>query len=279
MTPIPWLDFGGEGPPLHFLHANGYPPACYLPLLTRLASEYRVFGMLLRALWPGAKPEDLDDWHPLSDDLLLLLDQQKPGPVVGMGHSIGATVTLRAALRVPDRFRALVLLEPVLFSPAITFLWNLARAAGLGERVHPKISAALKRRRRFDSLERTFEGYRRRPVFRYFSDEALHAFLEGMTRPGAGGFELAFSPEWEARIYLTGLRDRDLWAGLPRLRVPTLIVRGSETDTFSEAAARLVVKKNPAVRLIDLERSTHLLPLERPGDVFEITQAFLKEVL
>ena len=26
---IPYIDFGGAGRPLHFLHANGYPPACY----------------------------------------------------------------------------------------------------------------------------------------------------------------------------------------------------------------------------------------------------------
>ena len=34
--------------------------------------------------------------------------------MIGMGHSIGAIVTLRAALREPTLFRALVLIDPVL---------------------------------------------------------------------------------------------------------------------------------------------------------------------
>ena len=37
---IPLLDFGGIGAELVFLHANGYPPDCYRPLLSRLAEKY-----------------------------------------------------------------------------------------------------------------------------------------------------------------------------------------------------------------------------------------------
>jgi pimeloyl-ACP methyl ester carboxylesterase len=60
--------------------------------------------------------------------------------------------------------------------------------------------------------------------------------------------------------------------------VPTLCIRGAETDTFREEAARLVKKKQPKVRMEALENSTHILPLERPQEIFEIIQSFLKEV-
>src|SRR5512139_4206430 len=106
---IPYIEHGGTGEPLHFLHANGYPPACYQEFIEALRSEYRVFGMLLRPLWPNARPEEIDDWNPLSDDLLAFLDERQSGPVIAVGHSIGAVVSLRAALRAPDRFKALVL--------------------------------------------------------------------------------------------------------------------------------------------------------------------------
>ena len=53
---LPHFDLGGSGPPLHFLHANGYPPECYTPLLELLQTKYRVFVMYLRALWPDSKP-------------------------------------------------------------------------------------------------------------------------------------------------------------------------------------------------------------------------------
>src|SRR5512141_382967 len=109
LTPIPYFDLGGDGLPLHFLHANGYPPDCYKPLFELLKTQYQVFGMLLRPLWKDSRPEDIRTWHSLSDDLRLFLSSQA-GPVIGVGHSIGATVTLRAALRDPSQFRALVLI-------------------------------------------------------------------------------------------------------------------------------------------------------------------------
>jgi len=270
------FDRGGTGAPLHFLHANGYPPDSYKPLLELLKTQYHVFGMLLRPLWNGMKPEDINDWTLFSDDLRLFLSSQ-PDPVIGVGHSIGATVTLRAALRDPGKFHALILLDPVLFMPRRMIAWNLLRISGLADRVHPLIIGAKKRRRTFDDLEMVYRSYRNRNIFRYMSDENLRIHIESMTKPAVdGGYELAFSPEWEAQIYRTAARDFDIWRDLPKLDVPTLFIRGAETDTFLEETAKLVKQKQPKVRVEALEKSTHLLPLERPQEVFDIMQSFLK---
>ena len=271
------FQLGSTGQSLHFLHANGYPPDCYKPLLELLKTEYHVFGMLLRPLWQDSKPKQLSSWHPLSDDLSSFLSSQ-PNPVIGVGHSIGAIVTLRAALRDPGQFKALVLIEPVLFVTRRMILWHLLGAIGLADRAHPLIAGAKKRRRTFDDLETVFRGYRSRNIFRYMSDENLRTYIEGMTKPGAnGGYDLVFSPEWEAQIYRTGLRDFDIWRDLPRLKVPTLFLRGAESDTFLEGAARLVKRKQPRAKLETLEKSTHLVPLERPQEVFDRMQSFLKD--
>lgn len=293
---IPHFDLGGDGQPLHFLHANGYPPECYKPLLELLKTEYHIFGMYLRPLWGDAKPEEIQSWHPLSDDLLRFLARASTAPhnersappplghdvsakkVIGVGHSLGGIVTLRAALRDPQKFRALVLIDPVLFMPGRLIWWNFFRAIGLGYKVHPMISGARKRRRTFDDLDTVFRGYRTRDVFRYMSDENLRLYIEGITRKTANGYELVYSPEWEARIYFTGLRDFDIWRALPKLDVPTLFIRGAETDTFLEDAARLVKRKQPKARVEALEKSTHILPLERPQEVFEILRSFLADV-
>lgn len=276
---IPGFEYGGMGPSLHFLHANGYPPACYKPLLKRLRTEYQVFGMLLRPLWPDSNPGEIESWHPFTDDLLRFLAEKSTTPVIGVGHSIGAVVTLRAALREPDRFRALVLIDPVLSVPSQLALWSLARSVGLGRQLHPKIRGAMKRRRTFDNLDLVFSGYRTREIFRYLSDESLRAYIDGITRKSSSGYKLIYSPEWESRIYLTALQDFDIWRDLPRLEVPTLFLRGAESDTFLERAAKFVHQKQPRARVEALPRSTHLLPLERPQEVFEQMQSFLNEVL
>jgi pimeloyl-ACP methyl ester carboxylesterase len=275
---IPFTDFGGDGPQLHFLHANGYPPACYLPLVELLKDRYHVSAMHLRPLWPMARPKEIGAWHPLSDDLLLFLKEQKYGPVIGVGHSIGAIVTLRAALRQPEHFRVLVLIDPVLFPPRFIATYNLIKALGLAYRLHPLIAGALKRRRTFDDLDTLYNGYRRRHIFRYFSDENLRIYVNGISKPHpGGGYELAYSPDWEARIYYTGVwRDMDLWRGLPNLKVPTMIIRGAETDTFLTPAAWRVQKVNPAIFLETIPKSTHLVPLERPEQVYRKIEWFLQ---
>ena len=276
MNQIPHFDLGGNGEPLHFLHANGYPPECYQPLFEHLQKNFRVFGMKLRPLWEGANKDDFQDWHPYSDDLLRFLATGGADPTIGVGHSIGGIVTLRAAIRDPKKFRALVLLDPVFFVPPILTGWNFVRAIGLGEKVHPLISAAQKRRREFKDLESIFRSYRTKPVFRYMSDENLKIYIKGITQLKAdGGYELIYTPEWETHIYLTGLRDFDLWRGLADFDVPTLIIRGAETDTFLPSAEKLVKKKNPKIQIHTLEKATHILPLEYPKEVAEIIKSFL----
>lgn len=280
MKTIPHFDLGRTGQPLHFLHANGYPPECYQPFLELLQTQYHVFGMLLRPLWKDSNPNEIQDWHPFSEDLLQFLAPY-PTPVIGVGHSIGAVVTLRAALREPGKFRALVLIDPVLFVPLFQLLWSIVRMAGLGDTLHPLIAGAKKRRRAFDDLETMYRGYRNRKIFQYMRDESLRSYIEGITKPKAdgGGYELVYSPEWEAQIYRTGMHDLDIWRDLPILKLPILFIRGAETDTFMENAARLVKRKQPHARIETLDKSTHLLPLERPQEVFDMMQSFLKQTL
>lgn len=282
------FDLGGDGAPLHFLHANGYPPECYRPLLELLHQKFHVFGMKLRPLWDDAKMDGLKSWHPFSDDLLCFLsslpwnspspDSARADPVIGVGHSVGGVVTLRAALRNPQRFRALILLDPVILTPPAMTAWIGLHTLRLQRYANPIVSDALNRRTRFQNLELVFRGYRGRKIFRYMSDENLRIYIEGMTRKTeAGTFELVYSPLWEAHIYMTALRDFDLWRQLPKFEIPTLIIRGAETDTFLPGAEKLVKKRNPKIQVHTMEKSTHILPLEHPQEVFDIIRSFLNE--
>ncbi|HCK65576.1 MAG TPA: hypothetical protein DHW49_04870 [Anaerolineae bacterium] len=273
---IPYFDFKGDGEPLHFLHANGYPPEVYKKLFELLYKEYHLFGMKLRPLWDDANIEDVKNWKIFSDDLLRFLPTVTPDSAIGIGHSIGATVTLRAALQDPKKFRALVLLDPVIFVPSFILMWKIIYSIGLGKRLHPRVAGALKRRKSFDDLETVFRGYRTREVFKYMTDESLKIYIEGITEQKPDGtYELVFNPEWESHIYLTGLQDFDIWNNLHKLEVPTLIIRGSESDTFLENTEKLIKKKNPKIQIEVLEKATHIFPLEYPQEVFERINKFI----
>jgi len=278
---IPFVNFGGNGEELVFLHANGYPPECYRPLLSRLAENYHVTAMVQRPLWPDSTPEEIEDWRPLTDDFLGFLDTRHTGPIACVGHSMGGLALLRAALREPQRFKAIVLLDPVLLPPFYIAYWAMVRKLKIGERHHPFLEAARQRRQQFDDLERLYQSYRRKSVFRYFDDEALRAYVAGIAcRVDESVYRLCYSSEWEIHIYRTSIwRDMDIWRGLPKLEVPTLIVRGAETDTFWDRTGKLIQRKQPGVKIEALENSTHLLALERPKEISNLIKSFFEEIV
>jgi pimeloyl-ACP methyl ester carboxylesterase len=273
-----WFDFGGSGPNLHFAHANGYPPAAYTELFARLKPEYHVFASNARPLWPDADPQEIQDWLPMADDLLKLIEAQPPARWIGVGHSMGATNTLRAALHAPERFQALVLIDPVLFPRWISLLWELIYRTGLAYRLHPLASGALRRRTEFESLAAMQAHYRQKSVFSRMDDQNLQAYIEALTQPGPdGNIHLVYPPEWEARIYVTSARkERELWRHLPNLLPPVLLLRGAETETFFEQTARLFKRRLPQTTLYSVPGAGHLLPLEKPGEVAAIMLEFLR---
>jgi pimeloyl-ACP methyl ester carboxylesterase len=96
-----WLDWGGSGPTLHFAHGNGFPPATYRKLLELLRAGYRVVTMEARPLWPGSDPQALTDWSEMACDLAWELDRRGARGAIGVGHSMGAVVSLLASVQDP----------------------------------------------------------------------------------------------------------------------------------------------------------------------------------
>lgn len=276
---IPFTDFGGSGPQLHFLNANGYPPECYQPLFSYLTQNFQVFGILMRPFWSNSSPQEIKDWHLFSSDYLRFFRNKVSEPVIAVGHSMGGIIALRAALHEPDHFKALVLIDPVLFHPWHILIRRLIFSRRLLDQLHPLIRTTRYRRREFLNLETAFKGFRRKRIFRYFTDENLQIYLKGITRFNEESrYELIFSPEWEMRVYATGIwNDMDIWKRIKDLHIPLLVIRGSETDTFLKKAVNLLKKEYPQSEITNINNSTHLVPLEKPQEVAEIILQFLQE--
>lgn len=275
--PIPYVDFGGDGPLLHLAHANGYPPRAYAPLVERLTPHYHVIAALARPLWPAAQPNGFRDWSPLTADLIRFLDEQQARGVIGVGHSMGGVATLDAALQRPELFRALVLLDPVIHRLRFLWLWEAVKALGLGDRLHPLIPGALRRRRVFAGIEEMFNRYRRAPIFSRIDERGLRAYVEALARPRPDGqVELTYPPEWEVTIYRHG--PPNLWERMPQLKLPLLVLYGAETDTFRASAQRKMQRLIPHARFHRVEAAGHLVPLERPAEVAEMMKVFLDTV-
>jgi pimeloyl-ACP methyl ester carboxylesterase len=271
---IPYEDFGGTGPPLHFAHPNAYPPAVFRQFLGPLTADYHVLAMAQRPLWPGAHPAEMDDWQIFAGDLLDFLAERNLRGVIGVGHSLGAVATMMAAVQQPDLFRALVLIEPVFLPPA--FLESAMKQPEALEQ-SPMVQVARKRRSSWPDRKAAFAHFRRKQIFKRWSDAALWDYInEGLVANGAGEVTLAFTPEWEARIY--GRLPLTVWAEIPRLTQPTLAIRGSESDTLSAEPWALWQTLQPDAEYVELPDLGHMAPMEQPEILAQTVLSFLQRL-
>lgn len=268
---IPFIDFGGEGPLLHFAHANAYPPGCYRQFIEGLTPHFRVLAIEQRPLWPHSRPAELTNWELLADDLIRFFEQEGLENVIGVGHSLGGVATMYAAVKRPSLFRQLILIEPVFLPPD---LLKMAATNPDGAYKLPLVRVAQNRRNHWASRQETFNRFRDKSVFRRFSDTALWDYVNHATRTdGSGEFVLSFPREWEARIYAHP--PLHVWEHLPQVKQPTLALRAAESDTIMPAAWQLWQDLQPAATFIEIPDTGHMLTMERPSLVAQTILNYL----
>lgn len=271
-----WIEWGGKGRPLHFGHANGFPPGTYGAFLRNFVPHFRVSSLESRPLWPGSDPAILRDWSPLVQDLRTALGNHGARSGVGMGHSLGAICSLWAAVDDPKLFRALVLVEPSLFTGPLSLAWKLLQRLRHVDRT-PIVSGALRRRDRWGTRVEARAAWRGKPLFRPFRDECFEAYLDsGLTQDPEGGLRLRYPKAWEAAIFRS--TPADVWDRVRRSPVPTLLVRGEHSDALTRAAARKCGRLLPQGEVIEVPGTGHMLPLEQPGAVADRILRWLQEV-
>ncbi len=270
---IPFHDFGGNGPLIHFSHSNGYPPECFQQVINRLLPHYRVVGIRHRPLWPGSDPEELQNWHLIADDLIRFLDQEGISNVIGMGHSSGAVTTMYASLKRPDLFQSLILLDPV-FLPEEVLKMVAANPGMMNEM--PLVKRTPKRKNRWPSRQAAYDHFRPKSVFKYWPDETLWDYVNfSLVQYDSGEVALAYSREWETQFYRT--MPLDVWQLVPQTTHPTLAVRGAESDTLMPASWQLWQSLQPEATFAEVANTGHMLLMEQPGQVADIILNYLQE--
>lgn len=275
----PLIDFGGAGPLVNIAPANGITPQAYLPLLQPLLAAHRVVSLLPRALWPAEPvPETLGTWETdYARDLSDGLRAHNLTGVIGLGHSFGGIATALAALEEPARFHALILLDPTILTPQILAALRSMRDSGTIGEDFSLAARALKRQRRFASREDAYAYFRPRGIFKDWDEGALQGYInDGLIEDG-DGVVLAWSPEWEAYYFKTGYTET--WEMLPKLAnlLPTLIIRGADSDTYVEESAVEVRALIPNATHIDLPGHGHMFPQSAPTETSRIITDWLSQ--
>ncbi|UVM57665.1 alpha/beta hydrolase [Pseudomonas sp. B21-012] len=253
---------------IFFAHANGFPSATYGKLFAALAPDYQVSHLAQHAHDPRFPVND--NWQNLVDELIHHLEQQ-PGPVWGVGHSLGGVLHLHAALRCPQYYRGVVMLDSPVLTRVDQWLIQAAKRMGFIDRITPA-GRTLGRREAFadrDSARAYFAG---KTLFRHFDPECLDAYLEHGLHPGADGLRLRFDPATEISIY----RSLPHTSPSPakQLQLPLAMVRGSHSRVVKRHHA-LAVRGMPRGEYHSLPGG-HMFPLEHPSDTASLIKGLFE---
>ena len=260
----------------YFMGGNGFPTATYHRFLTTLETNYSIIAPEPRPLWSNDDPwRTHEDWSIFTDDMIANIEKDNLQTVIGCGHSLGAIVTLMAAVKRPDLFSQIILIEPPLRSPQTYMSWEAMRTHGeVDMREVPMVKQALTRVAQFDSREIAFERYRAKRFFSLWPDETIWDYVNYGMIENEDGITLAFPAVWEGWIFSS--IPLNLWEQIEQLRTPTVIVRAEHTDVLPADVWSLWKAKSPTAQFVQMPDVSHMLPFEKPQQVAELIMSHIK---
>ena len=260
----PFFRRAGAGPAVVCLHANASSSSQWRALTETLAPRYRVlaadsYGAGKSPAWPTGRPVSLRDEVALLEPVFARAGER----FSLVAHSYGAAVALIAALKHPDRVRALALYEPTLFALLDAESPPPNEADGIREAL-ADASAAL------DAGD---------PA------GAARCFTDFWAGPGAWD-RMPEPRQGSIAVSVANIRG---WAGalfdeptplraFSRLRVPVLYMVGRDSPASSRGVAKLLVPALPRVELLEFGGLGHMGPVTHPEVVNEAISRFLERV-
>lgn len=180
-------------------------------------------------------------------------------PVFGVGHSLGGYLNYLAAVRRPELFHGIVLLDAPIIGPFRGGMLGATKRLGIVDRVTPA-GATRDRRSTWSSREEARAHFSGRKLFQHFAPECLDDYVRHGLIEEAGRLRLKIDPLIEYQIYRT--IPHDMMRHLKSLRVPAAFIGGADSD---------VVRR---VRLAGMRRKFsfhkvpggHLFPFEHPRE-------------
>jgi pimeloyl-ACP methyl ester carboxylesterase len=263
-----WLRGGHTMPQrLFFAHANGFPSATYGKLFDALGPLFRVEHLPQHGHDPRFPVGD--NWTTLVDELLYHL-QGQPEPVWGVGHSFGGVLHLHAALRCPEYYRGVILLDAPSHTLTERYLIRAAKRMGFIDRITPA-GRTLGRRATFADIDSARSYFASKRLFQRFDPECLEAYLRHGLEPSDASLRLRFDPATEISIFRS-LPHRPP-KRLDQLQVRLAMVRGNGSDVVRRHHAAALGRQAAAQQhCID---GSHMFPLEYPLE----TATLIKEII
>lgn len=191
------------------------------------------------------------------------------GKVHLFGNSMGGAIALLLAARRPDLVRTLTLISPAvpdlrpnprrLSDPRMA----LAVLPVLGKPVRRRLGALTPAQRARQVIELCFADPSRFPEQRLaeLAEEHGKRMAFGWAEPALARSTFGILRDWVRP------GASSLWAVVPKVRVPTLVVWGEKDRVITARKARRTVDLLPNGRLLMLRNTGHVAQMERPVEV------------
>lgn len=257
-------------PSLHFAPANGFHGLGYGEVFNPLAKKINFASLHL----PGHNPNFAvtNNWPLLRDELLANVAANfSAKQVVGVGHSLGGVLTYLAALKQPQKFSKIILLDPPLFTGSTSWALKLAKRLGFIDKVTPA-GITKGRRSSWPSKQAAVDYFKGKNLFKNFTQQALEDYVAFGTqdKPAASGVELVFKPRVEIEIFRS-LPD-NLAFSLKKQRVEVHLIYGKGSNLLKPKQLKSFAKRG--FHLYGLEGG-HMFPLENPQATSQLIEQII----
>jgi pimeloyl-ACP methyl ester carboxylesterase len=247
----------GNGPTIALTHGIGGSGADFEPIIAGLARNYQVLTWDVRGFGASERPADGYGIARFAKDLAGILDHIGVDQAVIMGTSMGGTITQRFILDFPQKTAAAVI---------------MSTSSEVNERARDMWF------RQADAIERDgMEAWIRRSRPPEQTDEFLKEHPEILE---AEQRRIRNNPD--GHVYAQVARtvaDYNYTEELKSVRVPTLVLVGSEDKQTPPGGSVIISRTIPGAELHILDGFGHGLPRETPDQVIELVTAFLDRVL
>lgn len=247
-------------PSAHFYGGNGFAIGCYLPLIEQLQSDFDLTSLAMRGYWFDKPTANKLTREEDADVLTEFLEKTQDNPIIGIGHSQGATATAIAAAKRPELFSKLYLLEPVTFTKAQSWVYDLLPRA-LKMTQEPFKSTQTKQND-WQSVADYFAHLRQLRAFRRIADKHLQLFAEHSLEKTDNGYQLIFEPKQELANYFGTPFIDDALKALSQNHVPFTLILGKPSIFVSKKVRNNWQHFISNGQIITLNDFGHLLPME-----------------
>ena len=248
----------------HFYGGNGFALGVYEPLLSDLAQHLNITALTMRGEWYDKPTADKMTREEDADVLIEFLQKTQDKPIIGIGHSQGATATTMAAAKRPDLFSALYLLEPVTFTNQQGKLYSLVPR--MVKMTREPFKSTQVKQANWDSVDAYYQFLRRHKAYKRITDEHLLTYAKNSLEAGQSAeLTLRFSPKQELANYFgTPLIMKPLQQLIADNKVPVQLIIGKPSMFISQQVRQMWDKFVPKEQMTVLNDYGHLLPLEAP---------------